>query len=113
MKKIIISLLILFIFIFSLTHLVNLSFADNNIIYSSHNVQLTKEEAKAILIRHNNTVDYIYQGDAQQYPTLKSKRLEGYVFLPNAPTDIGYFVDKNNCEIYYFHPSGYLEHIPF
>ncbi|HSQ87593.1 hypothetical protein [Romboutsia sp.] len=71
--------------------------------------QLTQEEAKELLLKYNDKVDYIYQGDASQFEALKSKNLQGYVFLPNVETDIGYFVDKNTCNIYFFHPSGYLE----
>ena len=39
----------------------------------------------------------------------QSKNLQGYVFLPDVDTDIGYFVDKQTSNIYFFHPSGYLE----
>ncbi|CEH33562.1 hypothetical protein [Romboutsia lituseburensis] len=71
--------------------------------------QLTKEEAEKLLLEYNNKVKYIYQGDASQFKSLKEKNLQGYVFLPDVDTDIGYFVDKNTCSIYFFHPSGYLE----
>ena len=57
----------------------------------------------------NDKVDYIYQGDANEFEYLKSKNLQGYVFLPDVDTDIGYFVDKQTSNIYFFHPSGYLE----
>ena len=40
---------------------------------------------------------------------LKEKGLEGYVFLMDADTDLGMFVNKDDAKIYYFHPSGYLE----
>ena len=40
---------------------------------------------------------------------LKEKNLTGYVFLPNVDGDIGYFIDKTNSDVYFFHPSGYLE----
>lgn len=33
----------------------------------------------------------------------------GYVFLSDIETDLGYFVDKNTGDVYYFHPSGYME----
>ena len=39
----------------------------------------------------------------------KEKGLEGYVFLMDADTDLGMFVNKDDAKIYYFHPSGYLE----
>lgn len=48
-------------------------------------------------------------GDENTYSVLKEKGHEGYVFLPNAPTDLGMFVNKNTKEIYYFHPSGYMD----
>lgn len=51
----------------------------------------------------------IYQGNASDFEALKAKNLNGYVFLPDADGDIGYFVNENTSEIYYFHPSGYLE----
>jgi hypothetical protein len=71
--------------------------------------QLTQKEAKQLLLKYNNKVNYIYQGDSSQFQALKDKKLQGYVFLPDVETDIGYFVDKTNSNIYFFHPSGYLE----
>ena len=70
---------------------------------------LTQEQAKELLVKYNNKVDYIYQGTEDNFEYLKSKNLHGYVFLPDTDTDIGYFVDKQSSKIYYFHPSGYLE----
>lgn len=69
---------------------------------------LTKDDALNLLINHNN-LTYLYQGDESEFKVLKEKGLSGYIFLPDIETDIGYFVDKNTKEIYYFHPSGYLE----
>lgn len=110
MKKVIIILCILSGFIFFSDPVKQLIFADTSV--SSDTVQqanLTQEEAKNLLIEYNNKVSYIYQGDASQFDALKSKDLTGYVFLPNVPGDIGYFVDDKTSEIYFFHPSGYLE----
>ncbi len=73
------------------------------------NKTITKEQAKALLEEKNPNVEYIYQGDENNFGVLKDKGLSGYVFLPNVEGDIGYFVDKTTQEIYYFHPSGYLE----
>lgn len=81
----------------------------SNSTFSLNHEQLSVEQAKQLLLRFNNKVNYIYQGDARQFEYLKSKNLDGYVFLPNVDTDIGYFVNKNNGYIYYFHPSGYLK----
>lgn len=70
---------------------------------------LTKDDALNLLKGMNPDLTYDYQGDENNFPTLKDKGLSGYVFLPNVDTDLGYFVDKNTSHIYYFHPSGYLE----
>jgi len=110
MKKAIIVSFILCTCLFLTKPVSQLIFAQssyNNI--SIDHKQLTVEEAKELLLKYNDKVDYIYQGDASQFETLKAKNLQGYVFLPNVETDIGYFVDKNTCSIYFFHPSGYLE----
>lgn len=112
MKKIIIILFILVGCIFISKPIKQLIFADTTTSISIYNqVQLTQDDAKKLLIQYNNTVDYIYQGDASQFDTLKAKNLTGYVFLPDAPGDIGYFVDDKTSDIYYFHPSGYLEKV--
>ncbi|MGL6104823.1 hypothetical protein [Romboutsia sp.] len=71
--------------------------------------QLNKEQAKEILVNHNSDINYIYQGDEGNFEALKQKGLNGYVFLPDVETDLGFFVDKNTSSVYYFHPSGYLE----
>lgn len=70
---------------------------------------LNKEQAKDLLNMYHQSVNYMYQGDENTFNTLKDKGLSGYVFLPDYDTDLGFFVDKNTSNIYYFHPSGYLE----
>ena len=76
---------------------------------SSKPAGLSREDALNLLNEKNNKVDYSYMGDENTYSVLKEKGHEGYVFLPNAPTDLGMFVNKNTKEIYYFHPSGYMD----
>ncbi|WP_449036226.1 hypothetical protein [Peptostreptococcus stomatis] len=76
---------------------------------SSKPAGLSREDALNFLKEKNNKVDYSYMGDENTYSVLKEKGHEGYVFLPNAPTDLGMFVNKNTKEIYYFHPSGYMD----
>lgn len=71
--------------------------------------QLNLEQSKELLKMRNPNVEYIYQGDENTFEVLKEKNLSGYVFLPNVDGDLGYFVDKNTTNIYYFHPSGYLD----
>ncbi|MEF9992368.1 MAG: hypothetical protein RRZ84_07380 [Romboutsia sp.] len=110
MKKAIIILFVLCGCLFLASPVSELIFADSiEPIILINKEDLTQEEAKELLLKYNNQVDYIYQGDANQFEALKSKNLNGYVFLPNVDTDIGYFVDKNTSEIYFFHPSGYLK----
>ncbi len=70
---------------------------------------ISQEDANKLLIEYNPKLKYIYQGDENSFDALKSKNLTGYVFLPDIETDIGYFVDKETSDIYFFHPSGYLE----
>ena len=76
---------------------------------SSKPAGLSREDALNLLKEKNNKVDYSYMGDENTYSVLKEKGHEGYVFLPNAPTDLGMFVNKNTKEVYYFHPSGYMD----
>lgn len=71
--------------------------------------KLSKEEAEELLSMYNPNVKYIYQGTENDFVALKEKGLEGYVFLMDADTDLGMFVNKDDAKIYYFHPSGYLE----
>ena len=73
------------------------------------NNTITKEEAKELLELKNPNIKYLYQGDENNFTVLKEKGLSGYVFLPDVEGDMGYFVDKTTQNIYYFHPSGYLE----
>lgn len=70
---------------------------------------LNQEQAKDVLAIHNTNVEYTYQGDENTFEALKNKGLNGYVFLANVEGDLGFFVDKNTANVYYFHPSGYLE----
>lgn len=73
------------------------------------NNTITKEQAKELLELKNPNIKYLYQGDENNFTVLKEKSLSGYVFLPDVEGDMGYFVDKTTQNIYYFHPSGYLE----
>lgn len=70
---------------------------------------LNQDQAKDVLAMYNPNVEYIYQGDENTFEVLKNKGISGYVFLANVEGDLGFFVDKNTTNIYYFHPSGYLE----
>ena len=67
-----------------------------------YNAVLDKDEAESILKGINPELEYIYQGDENNFSALKEKNLTGYVFLPDVETDIGYFIDKTNS-------NGYLE----
>ena len=73
------------------------------------NKSLNREEALNVLNNQGTNLDYSYMGDEKDYSVLKEKGHEGYVFLPNTNTDMGLFVDKNTKEVYYFHPSGYID----
>ncbi|WP_052045443.1 hypothetical protein [Peptostreptococcus sp. MV1] len=70
---------------------------------------LSKEDALNLLKEKNDKVDYSYMGDEETYSVLKEKGHQGYVFLPDIQTDLGMFVNKNTREVYYFHPSGYMD----
>lgn len=70
---------------------------------------LTKEDALNLLKEKNKHQYYTYMGDENTYSILKEKGHEGYVFLPDSQTDLGMFVNKNTKEVYYFHPSGYMD----
>ncbi|SFE63201.1 hypothetical protein [Peptostreptococcus sp. D1] len=76
---------------------------------NNEDTALTKSQALEALKSKNSSVDYNYMGDEKDFSVLKEKGHEGYVYLPDAPTDLGVFVDKNTKEMYYFHPSGYLD----
>jgi len=73
------------------------------------NQGLDKEQALNLLKEKGSNLDYSYMGDEKDYSVLKEKGHEGYVFLPETNTDMGLFVDKNTKEVYYFHPSGYID----
>jgi hypothetical protein len=111
MKKSIIVLSILVGGLFSTNLLEAKSFAQNdtNNTVMNQTIQLNQEDAHQLLLNNNSDLTYIFQGTENQFDTLNEKGLEGYVFLPDIDTDLGYFVDKNTSNIYYFHPSGYLE----
>nr|WP_297574907.1 hypothetical protein [uncultured Peptostreptococcus sp.] len=70
---------------------------------------LSKEDALNLLKEKNDKVDYSYMGDEETFSVLKEKGHQGYVFLPDIQTDLGMFVNKNTREVYYFHPSGYMD----
>lgn len=72
---------------------------------------LNQEQAQNVLKIYNSDIEYSFQGDENTFEALKEKGLEGYVFLGNIEGDLGYFVEKDTADIYYFHPSGYLEKI--
>ena len=75
---------------------------------------MTKSQAEQILDKYIEEVEqsdftYTYQGDENTFDAIKEKGIRGYVFLPNLETDMAYLVDKDNGNIYFFHPSGYFE----
>ena len=88
------------------------TFAQNEVVNQNITAQevvsLTKEDALNLLLDYND-LTYLYQGDESGFEYLQQKGLQGYVYLPDIDTDIGYFVDKNTQQIYYFNPGGYLE----
>nr|WP_295610028.1 hypothetical protein [uncultured Terrisporobacter sp.] len=78
------------------------------------NLGMSKSQAEAVLNKYLNKVEktdltYTYQGDENTFESIKEKGIRGYVFLPNVDTDMAYLVDKDNGNIYFFHPSGYFE----
>lgn len=77
-------------------------------------LRISKSQAEAVLNKYLNEVEktdltYTYQGDENTFESIKEKGIRGYVFLPNVDTDMAYLVDKDNGNIYFFHPSGYFE----
>ena len=74
---------------------------------------LTRKQALNILKKIDNRVPYIYIGSEKDFDALLNKKLKGYVFLPDEEGDMGYFVNKKNKRVYYFHPSGYMERIKY
>ena len=117
MKKAIITLSLICAGLLATSNIGDLVFAQDTTknINKSNNVEvqvinkLNKEEAEELLSMYNPNVKYIYQGTENDFVALKEKGLEGYVFLMDADTDLGMFVNKDDAKIYYFHPSGYLE----
>lgn len=117
MKKTIMVLSILFGGLLIANPIVT-SFAQDQITVSKDKIEqsnvkvvkeLNLEQAKEILEIYNPSIEYNFQGDENTFTVLKDKGLEGYVFLGNVDGDLGYFVDKNSANVYYFHPSGYLD----
>ena len=77
-------------------------------------LRMSKSQAEAVLNKYLNEIEktdltYTYQGDENTFESIKEKGIRGYVFLPNVDTDLAYLVDKDNGNIYFFHPSGYFE----
>lgn len=108
MKKVAVITLILCSGLFISNTEVSNVFANENMKIEHINV-LTQNEALDILTKNNDKINYIYQGNENDFEQLKEIDKRGYVFLPDIETDLGYFVDKNTGDVYYFHPSGYME----
>ena len=77
-------------------------------------LRMSKSQAEAVLNKYLNEIEktdltYTYQADENTFESIKEKGIRGYVFLPNVDTDMAYLVDKDNGNIYFFHPSGYFE----
>ena len=75
---------------------------------------MSKLEAEEVLNKYIEEVEgggftYTYQGDEDDFEAIKEKGIRGYVFLPDVDTDLAYLVDKDNGNIYFFHPSGYFD----
>ncbi|MGL5718636.1 MAG: hypothetical protein ACRCXT_08425 [Paraclostridium sp.] len=111
MKKSILVLAVLVGGLFLINPIKEQTFAqDNNKnLVVEQSTKLTQEDALQLLINHNNELTYMFQGTSNDFDSLVQKGLNGYVFLPDVDTDLGYFIDETTSNIYYFHPSGYLE----
>lgn len=111
MKKSIIVLSVLVGGLFLINPLEKQVFAQNDSKNTvvEQSTKLTQEDALKLLINNNSELTYIFQGTSDKFSSLVEKGLKGFVFLPDVDTDLGYFVDENTSDIYYFHPSGYLE----
>lgn len=111
MKKSIIVLSVLVGGLFLLNPLEKQAFAENDskTQIMDQSINLTQEDAHKLLLNINSELSYIFQGNSDKFKSLSEKGLKGYVFLPDIDTDLGYFVDEVTSDIYYFHPSGYLE----
>jgi len=70
---------------------------------------ISKEQSLNLLKKHLPDVSFYYEGDENTFDYIKDKGLKGYVFLPQVDGDLAYFVDKSTSNVYFFHPSGYLE----
>ena len=114
MKKSILTLSLICVGLLGSISVGEQAFAQNsNTSIGNNNVQVTdkldKNEAKDLLEEYNSKVEYIYEGTENNFEALKEKGLEGYVFSMDVDGDMGMFVNKDNDNIYYFHPSGYLK----
>ena len=117
MKKAIITLSLICTGLLATSNIGDIVFAQDSQedINKNNNVEvqiinkLNKDEAEELLSMYNPNVKYIYQGTENDFTALKEKGLKGYVFLMDADGDLGMFVNKDDANIYYFHPSGYLE----
>ena len=114
MKKSIVTLSLICVGLLGCISVEEQAFAQNsNTSIKNNNVQVTdkldKNEAKELLKEYNSKVEYIYEGTENNFEALKEKGLEGYVFSMDVDSDLGMFVNKDNDNIYYFHPSGYLK----
>lgn len=72
---------------------------------------LSQQQALNILNKMDNSVEYIYMGTEKDFDALQAKKLKGFVFLPDEEGDMGYFVNSKNGQVFFFHPSGYMERI--
>lgn len=72
-------------------------------------VYLSKDQSLNVLKNYLPNVSFYYEGDENTFDYIKNSGLKGYVFLPQVDGDLAYFVDKDSSQIYFFHPSGYLE----
>ena len=110
MKKIAIAMILVISGLVVTPNIYNDVFAQDTNTNIEVKKELTKEEAlKLLKEKFNKDLEYIYQGTECDFEALQKEGLTGFVFLPNVPTDMGLFVDKESGDIYYFHPSGYLE----
>lgn len=76
---------------------------------TSKNNYINKEQALSILKKKEKNKTFIYMGTEKDFEYLSESKQKGYVFLPDEEGDIGYFVNRINKKVYYFHPSGYME----
>ena len=75
MKKIIMILCVLSFSLFFINPMEKLTYAvEDNQIYQKQ--ELTVEQAKELLLKHNHKVDYTYQGNSNDFEYLKSKYIK-------------------------------------